>query len=201
MTGTALGGAYLYGVDLRNASIAGADFTDAVLTGANFAAATIGTDVTTGAVTKFNRAYLQGTNLDQAQTLAQADLSEAFFDFRPSGNIIFIGLAGGDHNQFACPTPETCTPSPGNAVCAAVRYSPTTVPTANTTITCPDKGPAAPSGCGETSAATSRWNGGLTIGVPPPGTPPGWYADDATYTPRAPTSSICDGFGARILNW
>ena len=205
MTGTKLGSAYLYGVDFRNASIIGADFTQAVAAGANFSGATISTDPNTGAVTSFNRAYLQGSNLDQA-TLSQADLTDAFIDFRSGGNLVSIDLDGTDHNQFACSTPSTCAPPTGQDVCVYVRFPQTTAPIGNTTITCPDSLPAGTSGCGVADPAGSngRWNSRLAIGTPPdPGPPPGWYTDDSTYTPKAPVASVCNGRGqqARVLNW
>jgi len=205
MTDTKFDNAYLYGVDFANASIAGADFTQAVLAGANFSGASIGTDVNSGAVTLFKRAYLQGTNLDKA-TLSQADLTDAFVDFRSGGNLVTIDLDGTDHNQFACSTPSTCNPATGQNVCVFVRFAQTTVPVGNTTITCPDGLPAGPSGCGPADPAggNPRWNSRLTIGAPPdPGPPPGWYTNNATYTPMAPASTVCDGRGpqARVLNW
>jgi uncharacterized protein YjbI with pentapeptide repeats len=203
MTGTTLTSAYLYGVDFANAAIEGANFFQAVLTGANFAGASITTNVSSGAVTSFGRAFLQGTNLDQASTLNQADLTESFVDFRSGGNLVFINLNGADHNQFACGS-STCAPPSGEDVCVWVRYPETTVPIGNRTITCPDGGPAGSSGCGAAAASNNRWASNLTIGMPPdPGPPPGWYSDDATYTPRAPDSVICNGKGpsARVLNW
>lgn len=205
MTDTKFGDAYVYGVDFRSASIAGADFTQAVVAGANFSGATIGADPNSGAVTSFNRAYLQGTNLDQA-TVSQTDLTDAFVDFRTGGNLIAIDLDGTDHNQFACGNPSTCTPQTGQDVCVYVRYPITTVPTANTTITCPHGSPAGPSGCGaaDPGGGNTRWNSRLTIGNPPdPGPPPGWYTNDATFTPKASPAAECNGRGtpARVLNW
>jgi len=205
MTDTKFGDAYLYGVDFREASIAGADFTQAVVAGANFSAATIGADPNSGAVTTFNRAYLQGTNLDQA-TVSQADLTDAFVDFRSGGNLVAIDLDGTDHNQFACSNPSTCTPPTGQDVCVYVHYPVTTVPSGNTTITCPHGLPAGPSGCGvaDPAGSNTRWNSRLTIGTPPdPGPPPGWYTNDATFTPKAPPAAECNGRGklARVLNW
>lgn len=205
MTGTKFVDAYLYGVDFRNASLAGVNFTQAILTGANFSGTTIGTDNNTGAITTFDRAYLQGTNLDQA-TLAQADLTDAFVDFRTGGNDIYIALDGTDHNQFACSDPSTCKPATGQDVCVFVKYPTTTVPIGNTTITCPHGLPAGPSGCGvaDPAAGNVRWNSRLTIGTPPdPGPPPGWYSSDATFAPKAPSSEVCNGRGpqAAVFFW
>jgi hypothetical protein len=205
MTVTQFGDAYLYGVDFRDASIAGVNFTDAVLAGANFSGATIGADPNSGAVTEFLRAYLQGTNLDAA-TVSLADLTDAFVDFGSGGNLLSIELDGADHNQFACSTPSTCTPASGEDVCVYVRFPKTTVPSTNTTITCPDHLPAGPGGCGvaDPGGGNTRWQSKLTIGAPPnPGPPPGWYTNPATYTPKAPPGSVCNGAGthARVLAW
>ena len=202
LTGTKFGNAYLYGLDFTNASIVGVDFGQAVLTGANFAGASIGTNPNSGAVTSFNRAYLQGTNLDKA-TLAQADLTNAFVDFRSGGNLISIDLEGANHNQFACGAPSTCNPASGSDVCVFVRYPETSVPVGNTTITCPDGLPAGAGGCGlaDPGGGNARWNSKLAIGAPPdPGPPPGWYSNDSTYTPRTTGNAVCNG-GTRTLNW
>lgn len=204
MSGTTLTDTYLYGVDFTNASILGVDFSRAVLAGANFSGATISTD-TNGGVTKFIGAYLQGTNLDLATTLSQADLTNAFVDFRAGGNLVSVNLNGPDHNAFACSTPSTCNPATGQNVCVWVRYPVTTVPAANTTITCPN-GSSGGSGCGvaDPSGGNAAWRSGLVIGSPPdPGPPPGWYSNDATYTSKALNSALCGGLGprARVLDW
>ena len=206
MTGTQFGDAYLYGVDFRDASIAGVNFTDAVLAGANFSGATIGVDPNSGAVTEFLRAYLQGTNLDLTKTLSLADLTDAFVDFGSGGNLLSIELDGADHNQFACSTQSPCNPASGENVCVYVRFPKTTVPTANTTITCPHGLPAGPGGCGvaDPGGGNTRWQSRLTIDSPPnPGPPPGWYTNPATYTAKAPPASVCNGAGtkARVLAW
>jgi uncharacterized protein YjbI with pentapeptide repeats len=204
MTGTHFPNAYLYGTDFSNASINGVDFSQAVLVGANFAGANIGADATNGAATTFYRAYLQGTNLDQAATLSRANLTDAFVDFRPGGNIIAIDLDGSNHNQFACSTPSACRPETGQNVCVSVRYPVTTVPSDNATITCPRHKSADQATCGDAEGDNERWNSTLTIGRPPdPGPPPGWYTNDATYTHAAPPSEVCSGRGpqARVLNW
>ena len=202
MSETRFGGAYLYGVDFTNASIAGVDFSDAVLVGANFAGALISPSADSGAVTDFLRAFLQGTNLDQAITLSHADLTDAFVDFRSGGNIISINLNGANHNSFACSTPSTCVPPSGQDVCVWVRYPTTTVPAGNTTMTCPD---TSGGGCGaaDPSGGNPHWNSRLTIGMPPPGPPPGWYSYAATYTPKAPDGVICGGKGpeAQVIDW
>ena len=205
LTGTQFINAYLYGVDFTDASISGVSFFQAVVSGANFAGASIGTNPSSGAVTSFSRAFLHGTNLDQA-TLSQATLANAFVDFRGGGNIIYINLSGADHNTFACSTPSTCVPASGQDVCVWVRYPLTTVPASNTTITCPDGKPAGASGCGaaDPEGGNARWNSNLAIGTPPnPGPPPAWYTNDATYDQKAVGSVICAGKGptARVPNW
>lgn len=195
--------AYLYGVDFSDTSIQGADFSQAVLVGANFAGATIDADATTGAPTTFARAYLQGTNLDQA-TVSRVNFTDAFLDFRSGGNIISIELDGTNHNQFTCTTSVPCRPDTGESVCVFVRYPVTTVATDNTTITCPDGRGAGPEGCGGATGDNPRWNSRLTIGKPPnPGPPPGWYSNEATYAPAAPAHEVCSGRGpqARVFDW
>jgi len=206
MTGTTFTGAYLFGVDFTGAAIAGVDFTDAVLTGADFADASISASANSGAVTKFIGAYLQGTNLDRATSLSQADLTNAFVDFRSGGNILYAYLSGTDHNMFACGTPSTCDPAHGEDVCVEVRYGePTTVPAGNATITCP-AGTSGGNGCGPaaTDGSNAQWKSSLAIGTPAnPGPPAGWYEDQATYTPQAPADAVCNGkgTGAAKLFW
>jgi uncharacterized protein YjbI with pentapeptide repeats len=205
LTGTHFANAYLFGLDFGSAQIAGVDFDSAVLVGANFSGATIGIDSNTGFGTKFTRAFLQGTNLDLATTLSGADLSNAFVTFRVSdNNSIDIGLDGANHNQFACSTPSTCGPAPGQGVCVNVFFPPTTVPGNNPSITCPDGFPAGSSGCGDASSGGNlvnlRWNSHLSIDA---ASPPGWYKRDATYTPKAPDSAVCNkkGPSAEVTDW
>ena len=90
MTGTKFINSYLYGVDFAHAKITGANFYQAILVGANFADAKIRTFTGDGSVTSFYRAYLQGTNIDRANTLEGADLSNAFLDFHDGGNNVSI---------------------------------------------------------------------------------------------------------------
>jgi uncharacterized protein YjbI with pentapeptide repeats len=209
MTGTKFINSYLYGVDFSDAKITGANFYQAILVGANFADAKIQTFTGDGSHTSFFRAYLQGTNLDRANTLTGANLSNAFLDFRVGGNDVAINLSGGGHNQFAaCAGPPTvCKVPSGQDVCVYVRYPLATVPSTNTTITCP-KGPP-PAGtdvCGtDISPDTSLWKSNLTIGAPPKdsGIQPGWYNSPATFEPKAPDSAVCGGKGtsARVFFW
>ena len=204
MTDTTFSNAYLYGVDFRSASILNVDFGQATLAGANFSGATIGTN-SNGSATSFNRAYLQGTNLDLA-TLSQADLTDAFIDFRSGGNLLSINLDGTNHNQFACSMGSPCAPPSGQDVCVYVRMPVTTVPGGNTTITCPDSFAAGAAGCGvaDPSGGNTRWKSRLAIGTPPdPGPPPGWYTNTATFTLQAPSATVCNNQGptARVLDW
>jgi uncharacterized protein YjbI with pentapeptide repeats len=207
VSGTTFESAYLYGVDFTTAAILGANFHQAVLIGANFAAAKI--DSFSGARTKFAGAHLQGTNLDQVDGTLNADLTDAFIDFRAGGNIISILLNGINHNSFACSNPSTCKPARGQDVCVSVRYSKTTtLPLRNTNIVCPDGIPDGAPGnnasCGDPDRSNLRWKSSLRIDVPAnPGPPPAWYANDATYTPKTSDDAvICGGTkNARLPNW
>lgn len=205
LSGSTLDSAYLYGVDFSGADIRGGSFDQAVLSGANFSGATIGTFTPSGSRTKLTRAHLQGTNLDQAATL-DADLTDAFVDLRPQGNLAYFLLSGANHNAFACPGASTCTPPTGRDVCVWVRYPQTTLPAANTAITCPDGQPAG-GGCGSADPSTpsSRWKSSLGPGAPPnPGPPPAWYVNGATFTPQTSDNNvICSGLGTnpRVINW
>lgn len=204
VTGTRFGSAYLYGVDFTAADIKGANFQQAVLIGANFAAATIGSF--SGARTTFAGAHLQGSNLDQVGGTLDADLTDAFIDFRAGGNLISILLNGVNHNSFACLGPSTCRPARGQDVCVTVRYSrTTTLPPSNTAIVCPDGSPAGASGCGASGSSNLRWKSSLRIDVPAnPGPPPAWYTNDATYTQKSSDDAvICSGLSKnpRVINW
>ena len=189
LVGTIFSGAYLYGVDFAGATIAGAEFSAAVLIGANFSGATLKLDAN-GKTTSFRGAYLQGSNLDAAQTL-QADLSQAFFDFNPDGNLIRVLLDGRLHNSFACGN-GGCAPPTRTDVCVLVAYPATTVPAGSAQINCPDGATAAPLGCGAPGAANRRWMSPWDIGAPPQ-QPPAWYRNAATYTPATPDADACRG--------
>jgi uncharacterized protein YjbI with pentapeptide repeats len=180
MAAATFAGAYLYGVDFSAATISGASFDQAVLSGANFAGANVGTFAPSGSRTKFTRAHLEGTNLDQAATL-DADLTDAFVDFRNGGNLFYALLDGTNHNSFTCSGPSACKPPAGQDVCVWVRYPQTTVPGADANLTCPDGSSAGPSGCGDASAGNTRWKSSLDAGKPPPGPPPAWYSNTPTY--------------------
>jgi uncharacterized protein YjbI with pentapeptide repeats len=207
MTGTKFINSYLYGLDLTDAKITGANFYQAILVGANFGGAKIKTFVGDASVTNFFRAYMQGTNLEGANSLTEANLSNAFYDFRSGGNILSIALSS-SHNQFArCSGPPTvCKVPAGQDVCVFVRYPLATIPSSNTTITCPKGSPAGSNGCGtDISPATSLWKSNLTIGTPPDGSgiPPGSYSNDATFEPQPPDSAVCNkkGTSARVIDW
>jgi uncharacterized protein YjbI with pentapeptide repeats len=180
LNNTRFAGAYLYGVDFTEATIQGVDFANAVVIGSNFAGANLLVDSRIGTDVGFTGAFLQGANLAPA-TLSGTSLQSAFVDFRREGNILHL-LLDGHHTNFPG------WKKPGQSVCVVVGYAaPTTVPTRNSTLTCPDGGPAAPSGCGPTEAGNTRWNNGVDIAQV---SPPGSYFFDATYTKKA--ADICD---------
>jgi uncharacterized protein YjbI with pentapeptide repeats len=193
MTQTKFSRGYLYGVDFTAAVGQGLDFREAVLTGANFSGASIATDPVSGAVSTFFRAFLQGTNLEGAQLKDRPNLSDAFVDFTPHGNNIYIFLDGANHNQFNCPD---CTPPTGSNVCVLVNYhEPTKVPS-GTPLTCPN-GFIGNCGAADPSGTNKNWESKISdIGNPPTGVPPAWYEHNATYT-NAPANPnvICNGQG------
>ena len=192
--------AYLYGVDFTAAAISGANFDQAVLSGANFAGADVGTFAASGSRTKFTRAHLEGTNLDQAAKL-DADLTDAFVDFRIGGNLFYVLLDGTNHNRFACSKASPCNPPTVQDVCVFVRYPKTTVPEASASLTCPDGTPAAPGGCGDARADNLRWKSSLVAGTPPdPGPPPAWYSNAPTYGSATDPKVRCRG-GNPVTLW
>jgi uncharacterized protein YjbI with pentapeptide repeats len=153
MNNTEFSDAYLFGVDFTGAQIQAAHFSNAFLVGANFNGAKISADISAGTNSGFNRAFLQGTNLATAQLLGKISLNNAFVDFRPHGNIMYL-IVTSDHTSF--PGWKT----PGQPVCAEMSYhSATTVPTNNSSITCPN-GLSNTNGCGPASADGSNpyWN-------------------------------------------
>jgi uncharacterized protein YjbI with pentapeptide repeats len=199
MTGTLFTNAYLYGVDFAASTITGSNFEGAVLVGADFSAATIGTS-SNNVRTSFNGAWMQGTNLDRATSLRDADLSNAYFDFRPRGNQLYLTLPGKTYNRHACGA-NGCTPASQADVCVWLGYGETTVPATNGSIVCPDGFPAnAGAGCGRAQAngGNPRWNGGQAMSVLQAG-----YADAASYAPAAAPASLCNGRGptAAMTNW
>ena len=180
-------GTYLYGVDLTAAQIQGVNFAQAVLTGANLNGASISTDPQSGARSTFTRAFLQGTSLGGAQIKDQPNLSDAFVDFSPHGNNIYILLDGANHNDFAC---GNCSPPTRSPVCVLVNYlGPTLVP--SVPLVCPS---GFPGNCGPATADGSNkaWQSRITdLAAPPSGVPPAWYEEDSTYikAPANPHSS------------
>ena len=197
MTGTVFTNAYLYGVDFAASTIIGASFEGAVLAAANFSAATIGTS-SNNVRTSFYGAWLQGTNLDQTNSLRDADLSNAWFDFRPRGNQLYLTLPGRTYNRHACGA-SGCTPASQADVCVFLIYKETTVPANNSSIVCPDGFPAG-AGCGRARAdgGNPRWNSNQTLSASQAG-----YAQAASYTPAAAPASLCNGrgAGAATTNW
>lgn len=197
ITGTVFTNAYLYGVDFSSAAITGANFDGAVLVAADFNGATIGTS-SNNVRTSFYGALLQGSNLDRAASLRDAELTNAYFDFRPTGNQIYLNLPGNIHNRHACGA-GGCTPPSQSDVCVWLSYPETTVPGNNGGIVCPD-GFAAGAGCGRAQAngGNPRWNSSQQTSVPP-----AWYAHAASYAPAAAPASVCNGRGtaAAVVNW
>ena len=75
--------------------------------------------------------------------------------------------------------------APGQKVCVFVTYAvPTTVPTGNSTLTCPNATPAGANGCGPATGSNPNWNSTFSIGAN--SSPPASYLLDATYTKAAP---------------
>lgn len=197
MTDVRFSGAYLYGADFRAAQIRGATFDNAVLTGATFASALINSN-SNGARSTFARAHLEGTDLAGAALLDYADLTDAYLDFRPGGNLLYLNLAASLHNRFACP-PQGCDPATANDVCVEVAYAPTAAP-ASRTITCPDGDPAdAATGCGpaRSDGGNPRWKyrAGQSDAA-------AWYGYAATYAPAAAPASVCNSHPEKArLRW
>nr|WP_314630678.1 pentapeptide repeat-containing protein [uncultured Noviherbaspirillum sp.] len=197
ITGALFTNAYLYGVDFGTAAITGANFDGAVLIGADFSAAAIGTS-SNNVRTTFFGAWLQGTNLDAAESLRDVDLGNAALDFGREGNQLYLQLPGRTYNRHACGA-SGCMPARTEDVCVWISYGQTTVPASNASMICPDGFPAGGSGCGRANANGSnpRWNSSQQNSVPQ-----AWYALAATYAPAAP-ASVCNGRGmsAAIVNW
>ncbi len=185
LTGTRFSEAYLYGVDFTNTTIKGTEFDNAVLIGANFTGAQFSVDPTLGTDADFTAAFLQGTILGTAE-LNKTVFQDAFVDFRAGGNDLYLDLDG-THTKF----PGWPQAKQGQAVCVFVFYSkPTTVPTNNTTLTCPDGSVASsntPPGCGPTDASPqTHWDSPVSIAQ---ASPRASYLNDATYTKKA--APIC----------
>ncbi len=68
---------------------------------------------------------------------------------------------------------------------------------------CPD-GAASPCGALDPTGSNPAWNNSIDIGTPPPGVPPAWYDQDATYT-KAPSNTgvVCGNKGtdAATIFW
>jgi uncharacterized protein YjbI with pentapeptide repeats len=217
ITGALFTNAYLYGVDFSTAAITGANFDGAVLVGADFSAATIGTS-SNNVRTTFFGAWLQGTNLDAAESLRDIDLGNAALDFRREGNQLYMQLPGRTYNRHACGD-SGCTPARADDVCVWISYGQTTVPANNASMICPDGFPAGGSGCGRANANGSnpRWNSSQPSSDPqacngsnprwnssqPSSVPQACYALAATYAPAAAPAAVCNGRGtsAAIVNW
>jgi len=180
MNNTHFDGAYLAGVDFTSAKVQGVQFGGAILIGANFGSATLSVDPSVGTNSGFASAFLQGTQLGNAN-LQGTSLANAFLDFRAGGNDMFLQLSA-DFAHF----PNWH--APGQKICVFVTYAaPTTVPTGNSTITCPNATPAGQNGCGAATGSNTNWNSTFSIGAN--SVPPASYLLNATYTPAAP--AIC----------
>ena len=180
MNNTQFGFAYLAGVDFTGAQVQGVQFGGAVLVGANFGGAKLSVDPNVGTNSGFASAFLQGAQLGNA-TLEGTSLANAFLDFNAAGNDMFVHLSAdfaGFPNWHA----------PGQEICAFVIYAaPTTVPTGNSTLTCPNVTPAGANGCGPALGSNPNWNSTFALGAN--SAPPASYVLDATYTNAAP--AIC----------
>jgi hypothetical protein len=190
MNNTQFSQAYLFGVDFTDTTVQGVQFGGAVLIAANFTGATLSVDTKVGTNSGFQNAFLQGTQLGSA-TLTDTSFTNAYVDFTPGGNDMFLELSDvyasfpGWH-------------APGRPICAFVIYAaPTTVPTTNTTLTCANGYPADPAnGCGPANAApplNPNWNSKLALGRN--SNPPASYLKAATYTAAAP--QVCPAFDTK----
>jgi uncharacterized protein YjbI with pentapeptide repeats len=176
MNNTQFGSAYLAGVDFTDAKVQGVQFGGAVLIGANFGGATLSVDPSVGTNSGFVSAFLQGAQLGDA-TLNGTSLANAFLDFRAGGNDMYLhlpaGLAGFPNWH-----------APGQKICVFVTYgAPTTVPTGNSTLTCPNATPAGTNGCGPASPSNTNWES--TFKIDANSSPPASYLLDASYTNAA----------------
>ncbi|MEO6326595.1 MAG: pentapeptide repeat-containing protein, partial [Thermoanaerobaculia bacterium] len=179
--GTVFTGAYLAGVDFTGAHFTGPDFTYAVLAGANFTGATLAPRDGAGRA-GFAAAHLQGTQLGGVNDIQGVSFEGAFLDFTVGGNALFLQLDG-THTAFAG------RKNAGRSVCVLAPYSSaTTVPAANTTITCAD-GHAGPCGAGTPGPPLNlRWASART---PDLATPPVWYAAPPTYPSTSGAAQLC----------
>src|SRR5206468_1244381 len=129
---------------------------NAMVIGANFASASLnlgGLSAETG----FDSAFLQGTVLATAKVITSITFRNAYLDFSTGGNAVTMLL---DAKYFDYPN----SPVKGIKTCVLAVYGgPTTVPTTNTTIICPDGNPAGVKGCGRTVPTNQRWNSTIDI--------------------------------------
>ncbi|MEO6326596.1 MAG: pentapeptide repeat-containing protein [Thermoanaerobaculia bacterium] len=173
--------AYLAGVDFTSVHFTGPDFTYAVLAGANFTGASFAPR--DGAARDgFFAAHLQGAQLGDVKAMQGTSFTDAYLDFTVGGNALFVQLDG-SHTTFPG------RKNPGRSVCVLASYaSATTVPAANTTITCPD-GHAGPCGQGTPGPFLNfRWASPHMADV---ATPPVWYATPPTYPSTSGAPQLC----------
>ena len=181
MNATSFDGAYLSGVDFQGATIKSVNFQSAVLVGASFAGAELSNDPNR-AQTRFTGAYLQGARLGDTAQMENVSFQDAFLDFKPDGNNLFI-LLKGTHTTFHG------WKTPGEDVCLFVTYGhPTTVPETNSTLTCPNGTKAGPGGCGPPVATNLRWRSGVLDLTQ--ADPSGSYFLDSTYI-KAAANPVC----------
>ncbi len=184
MNNTQFAGAYLFGVDFTGAQVQGVQFGNSVLVGANFAKAKLSVDSSVGTNSGFAGAFLQGANLSTAILSGNLSLADAFMDFSPQGNTMYL-LLNGQHTVFPGYWNTRGTP-----VCAEMFYTgPSLVPANNSAITCPDGGSYS-AGCGpaDPNGSNLHWQSPVDI------TQFASYQFDATYTkaPGSGQSAVCN---------
>ncbi len=178
---TQLSGAYLFGVDFTKASIQGVQFANTVLAGATFSGAVISADANVGTTAGFPAAFLQGTDLADAAQSSGVSFTDAFVDFSPQGNTMYI-ILDGSHTLF-----PGYWATRGQPVCAEASYfMPTTVPTTDPTITCPNSATYS-GGCGPMNTDGSN----LVWASPVQFSQIASYQFPATYSPNPPSNPVC----------
>jgi uncharacterized protein YjbI with pentapeptide repeats len=196
MNATSFDGAYLYGVDFQGATVKSVNFHGAVLVGASFAGASLSSDPNRGQ-TRFTGAYLQGARLGDTAQMENVSFQDAFLDFNPNGNALFIKLDGtlADFHGWKTPGQDVCLQG-----LQTLYGHPTTVPETNSTLTCPNGTTAGQGGCGPTVGTSTpappcaipgcnlRWRSGVLDLTQ--ASPPGSYFNDSTYI-KAAANPVC----------
>jgi hypothetical protein len=169
--------AYLAGLDLSEAKGAGVRFSDATLVGANLGAIQLSADIN-GAHSVFTQALLQGSYFvaDSSKLSGDVQFTDAFFDFNPNGNSMYILLDGQKHNDFRC---SLCDRSD---ICINPSYGSNFGITGSSDVTCPN---GTPGPCGKPRGGLqSPWRSPLDLRS-------SWYTSDSTFTPASTPSSSC----------